>query len=90
MSVFTKVGKTFICYQSVDFNRVEAVQALIDALDEFPDLRIGQLINNARGSCPVAQLYDDEFHISDERFGRMLRDYSEKMRKVKIAALEDV
>ena len=71
----TKVGRTFVCYQSVDPDRVEAVQALLDGLNEFPALRVGQLICNARKCCPIAQEYDDEYYISDERFGRMIRDY---------------
>jgi hypothetical protein len=77
----TKVARTYVCYQSVDSDRVEAVQALLDGLEAFPHLRVGQLISNARACCPVANTYDDEFYISDERFGLMIRYYIKKRKE---------
>ena len=87
----TKVGNAYVCYQSVDPKRVEAVQALLDGLDTFPDLRIGQLINNARTSCTETARNADEFYITDEMFAVMLKEFSKKMLRVTLAeGVDDV
>jgi hypothetical protein len=85
----TKVGKTYVCYQSIDPDRAEAINALIEGMNAFPDLRIGQLINNARCTCQITKLYDDEFHITDKRFGQMITDFVERMKEVSNAEKED-
>jgi len=81
-----KVGNAYVFYQSIDPDKVVVVQALCNAMMAFPQLRLGQLICNARN---MNLNTEDEFYISDARLGVALNEYVAQCTKAAKATNDD-